>query len=157
MKAVKVKCIGKVDNLLQFVKTMKSHTGLGLKEAKDLCDSIRNHQGQEYLVYIQTSADSFEKEIQEFVGPMIQVSNREKERQIKLVSLGLGDDEDKIALVTDELASKLLMIVKRNQSQDLYPIFKDFLFDIVTEFNSEQLDELFNKNYTNQQEQNDVS
>ena len=156
MRAVKVKCIGKVNNLLQFVKTMKDHTGLGLKEAKDLCDSIRSNEGQEYLVWVN-SPESFEKEVREKIGPMIYISNREKERQVKLVSLGLGDDSDKIDLITDELASKLLMVVKQNQNRDLYPIFKDFLFDVVSGMTSEQLDELFNKNYTNQQEQNDVS
>ena len=141
MKAVKIKCVGKISNLLQFVKTVKSHTGLGLKEAKDLCDSIRGNEGQEYLVYV-TSPEAFEKEVREKIGHMIYVTNREKERQVKLVALGLGDDSDKIDLVTDELASKLLMIVKQNQSRDLYPIFKDFLFDVISDMNSEQLDEL---------------
>ena len=68
MKAVKVKCVGKISNLIQFVKTLKDHTGLGLKEAKDLCDSIRSHEGQEYLVYITTSPESFEKEVREKIG-----------------------------------------------------------------------------------------
>jgi hypothetical protein len=156
MRAVKVKCLGKIDSQLQFVKTMKSHTRLGLKEAKDLCDSIRSNEGQEYLVYVD-SPEAFEKEVREMVGPMVYISNREKERQVKLVALGLGDDSDKIDLIADELASKLLMVVKQNQSRDLYPIFKDFLFDVVSDMTSEQLDELFNKNYKNQQEQNDVS
>ena len=152
MKAVKIKCVGKISNLLQFVKTLKDHTGLGLKEAKDLCDSIRSNEGQEYLVYITSSPEAFEKEVREKIGHMIYVTNREKERQVKLVALGLGDDSDKIDLVTDELASKLLMIVKQNQSRDLYPIFKDFLFDVISDMNSEQLDELFNKNYIKQEQ-----
>ena len=144
MKLVRIKCVGKVQSLLQFVKTMKTHTGLRLKESKDLCDSIRDKEGQEFTIVVITSPEEFEREILEMVGPSIQVSNRERERHIKLLSLGLGDDIDKIDIIVDELSSKLLMKVKINKQVGLYDIYKDFFFDIVSEFNSEQLENFFN-------------
>ena len=64
----KIKCIGKVTNLLQYVKTVKSHTGLGLKEAKEFCEKTRDNQGVEFILSIQTSIASFEKEIRELIS-----------------------------------------------------------------------------------------
>lgn len=148
---VRIKCIGKIDSKLQFVKTMKTHSGLGLKESKDLCESIMENKGQDFIVNVITSPMEFENEISQMLGPNIQVSNREVERQIKLVSLGLGDDNDKIELILDDLSAKLLTKVRINNDRDLYPIFKNFLFDIITEFNSQQLEEIFNKNIVKQE------
>jgi hypothetical protein len=81
----KVKCVGSPNNMLQYVKIVKTHSGLGLKEAKDFCDSTRENRGKQFILEIRTSVQEFEKEIREHLGDSIQVCNREKERQMKLI------------------------------------------------------------------------
>ena len=150
----KVKCIGKTSNLLQYVKVVKDHSGLGLKEAKDFCDNTRSNQGQEFLLTIKTSLQLFEKDIREKVGDTIIVSNREKERQIKLISLGLGDKSDLIQLLSEEMASELVHKTHNNIGASLYSVFTDYMADVLTNFNAEQLDELFNNKLIKEKEQN---
>ena len=149
-----VKCIGKTNNLLQYVKTVKAHSGIGLKEAKEFCERTRDNQGVEFILPIQTSIASFEKEIREMVGDTIQVLNREKERQIKLISLGLGEKSDLIQLLSEEMASELVQKTHNNIGASLYSIFVDYMADVLTNFNAEQLDELFNNKLIKEKEQN---
>lgn len=148
----KIKCIGKTSNLLQYVKTVKAHSGLGLKEAKEFCDRTREYEGVEFILPIQTSIASFEKEIREMVGDTIQVLNREKERQIKLISLGLGDKSDLIQLLSEEMASELVQRTRHLNNSPLYSIFVDYMADVLTNFNAEQLDELFNNKIIKEKE-----
>jgi hypothetical protein len=150
----KIKCIGKVTNLLQYVKTVKSHSGLGLKEAKDFCDRTIECQGVEFTLPIITSVTEFEKEIREMIGDSVQVSNREKERQIKLISLGLGDKSDLIDLLAEEMASELVQRTRHLNNSPLYSIFVDYMSDVLTNFNAEQLDVLFNNKLIKEKEQN---
>lgn len=152
----KIKCIGQVTNLLQYVKTVKKHTGLGLKEAKEFCEKTRDNQGVEFILPIQTSITDFEKEICEMMGDSVQVSNRERERQIKLISLGLGDKSDLIELLAEEMASELVQITRHlsNNNSPLYSIFVDYMSDVLTNFNAEQIDELFNNKLIKEKEQN---
>jgi hypothetical protein len=150
----KIKCIGKVTNLLQYVKIVKTHSGLGLKEAKEFCEKTRDNQGAEFILPIQTSVASFEKEIREMIGDSVQVSNREKERQIKLISLGLGDKSDLIDLLAEEMASELVQRTRHLNNSPLYSIFVDYMSDVLTNFNAEQLDVLFNNKLIKEKEQN---
>lgn len=150
----KVKCVSRPSNMLKYVKTVKSHSGLGLKEAKDFCDRTRDSQGIEFLLPIQTSIVEFEKEIREMVGDSVQVSNREKERQIKLISLGLGDKSDLIQILSEEMASDLVLRTRHLNNSTLYSIFVDYMADVLTNFNAEQLDELFNNKLIKEKEQN---
>lgn len=154
---VKVKCIGKLGNLLQYVKIVKTHSGLGLREAKDFCDRTRENIGVDFFLPIQTSAAQFDKDIREMVGDAIQVSNTGKERQIKLVSLGLGDKSDLIELLAEEMASELVQRINNhntNYKLNLYSICTDYMADVLTNFNTEQLDELFNNKLIKEKEQN---
>jgi DNA replication protein DnaD len=151
----KIKCIGKVTNLLQYVKIVKTHSGLGLKEAKEFCEKTRDNQGAEFILPIQTSVVEFEKEIRDMIGDsIVQVSNREKERQIKLISLGLGDKSDMIDLLAEEMASELVQRTRHATNSPLYSIFVDYMSDVLTNFNAEQLDELFNNKLIKEKEQN---
>jgi hypothetical protein len=150
----KVRCVGKLTNMLQYVKLVKTHSGLGLKEAKDFCDMTISNQGLEFILEIRTSVQEFEKEIREHFGNSIQVCNREKERQMKLISLGLGDKSDLIELLAEEMASELAQRTRHLNNSPLYSVFTDYMADVLTSFNAEQLDELFNNKLIKEKEQN---
>jgi hypothetical protein len=150
----KVKCVGSPNNMLQYVKIVKTHSGLGLKQAKDFCDATRENRGKQFILEIQTSVQEFEKEIREHLGDSIQVCNREKERQIKLLSLGLGDKSDLIELLAEEMASELVHKTRTDFGASLYTVFTDYMADFLTNLNSEQLDELFNNKLIKEKEQN---
>lgn len=153
MKA-KVRCVGKLTNMLQYVKLVKTHSGLGLKEAKDFCDMTISNQGLEFFLEIRTSVQEFEKEIRDHFGNSIQVCNREKERQMKLISLGLGDKSDLIELLAEEMASELVQRTRHLNNSPLYSVFTDYMVDVLTNFNAKQLDELFNNKLIKEKEQN---
>lgn len=100
------------NNKLQFIKSLKSLTGLGLKEAKWICDDLnRAFSNSREMNFKETSVkssvdievDSFQKlkdfkeEIKNCSGDYSFVT-KEWDREIKLVSL-VGNREDYINLI----------------------------------------------------------
>lgn len=144
MERVKLKCLSKPPSLLQYVKIVKEHTGMDLKSTKDFCDNSIKYLGVEFELTVITSSKKFDDDISSLIGTSIQVHNHQRERQIKLISLGLGDKSDLIDLLADDMASELVFKVKSDNRAELYGIFNDYMSDILINFTPEQLDKLLN-------------
>jgi hypothetical protein len=148
MERLKIKCISKPSSLLLYVKAIKKHTGMGLKESKEFCERSIQYLGQEFDLSVTTSSDSLNKEINELLGAdQVIVSNTQRDRQMKLLSLGLGDSSDLIDLLADNLASELITMTNRHgtAAPSNYSVYIDFISDILINFTPEQLNELFIK------------
>jgi len=61
-----------------------------------------------------------------------------------------------IQLLSEEMASELVHKTHNNIGASLYSVFTDYMADVLTNFNAEQLDELFNNKLIKEKEQNDV-
>lgn len=144
MDRVRLKCLSKPGNFLQYVKIVKEHAGMDLRSAKDFCDNSVKYLGVEFELTIITSSKKFDDDISSLIGSSIQVYNHQRERQIKLISLGLGDKSDLIDLLADDMASELVFKVKSDNRAELYGIFNDYMSDILINFTPEQLDKLLN-------------
>jgi hypothetical protein len=152
MERVKLKCLSKPANFLQYVKLVKEHAGMDLRSAKDFCDNSIKYLGVDFELYITTSSKKFDDDISSLIGSSIQVYNHQKERQRKLISLGLGDKSDLIDLLADDMASELVFKVKSANQSGLYGIFNDYISDILINFTSEQLDKLLNNKLIKEKE-----
>lgn len=134
------------DNLLAFVKAIKDLSGLGLKEAKDLADSMRSDfsMGKHPMrdIYISKSDDKstfdriklFKDRLRENCTGLYEVTGMEWERQVKLLSLGVGEDIDYRDFIseyivytknTDELKSSLNTILSHLDRDKLVKIYEE--------------------------------
>lgn len=99
MKKVKLKLNKSVSSKLQFVKIIKDYTELGLKESKNVVDTL--HADMSKSVEITISND---KNVEDFIGEMrlhlkdeVSINGGIKfQRNHNLLSLGLGEKEDYI-------------------------------------------------------------
>lgn len=104
-KIVKIRII-KSDQFLNIVKLVKTYTGLGLKEAKDIVDEARSEQNLIDLsrytkVEIQPgmSTELFVKELNQFGTFDIIYNDVSLLREFKLYEIGIGDRECAIEFI----------------------------------------------------------
>lgn len=79
---------------LRSVKAIKDLTGLGLKDSKYLCDDLYDSPNIPKLIECRVIETLDIKKILSDFPPEIKVSFIEEERNIKLLSLGMGELED---------------------------------------------------------------
>lgn len=108
MKKVRMKCITKTNSKLAFVKLIKEYSELGLKEAKDLVDSL--DYGPDVTIEFDaqdtTSINQFRKDMIDKVGGQYSITGGiEFDREFKLLTLGLGTEEDYVDFISENLTS----------------------------------------------------
>jgi len=114
MKLIKVKYIGgSTYSLLKFVKIVKDHTGMGLKDAKDFVDSVIGSPGVETPLSVINPLE-FEKDLIQSNQNAFVVINAQKMRHDKLIQLGLGSKEDLIQSLSEEISTELYLRIKRS-------------------------------------------
>lgn len=124
---------------LSFVKALKTFSGLGLKESKDICDTLNSGPvGKHTSFDIHVNVDDvdiikFRKDLQDCTGDYIIGNTQEYIREFKLLSIGIGNEEDYI-----EYISKLLI---EGDVEDKTKI----LNIILSKFNKDQLVEILSK------------
>ena len=129
---------------LSFVKFIKDHSGMGLKESKEWCDIAMTELGKKQYLTIKTSLAELKKDSQS-IGFDISFEDKEKQRHLKLIGLGLGDDMDKIEIIAEELGNKLSVQVRQRQFEHIAVVAEDFFKDFLLTLNSQQIEELINK------------
>ncbi len=101
----------------------KSHTQWGLKQAKDWVDNFSFGKSQSLDVL---DPIKFERELEEIGG--VKSYSTSQKRQRKLISIGLGDMENKIDFLSQELTD-----LAKNYGcaySDYLRFFKDLLIDM---------------------------
>lgn len=121
-----------------------------LKEAKDWCDLISKYpNGEEYFeLNIKTNFSDFLADLNSLTDYKFEVIDKSEERNLKLMSLGLGSLENKIDLVSKGLSLKLIRlseIHKNDHVGGLYDVYFDFFKDFLIDLNDDKLDEFVNK------------
>lgn len=135
---------------LAFVKALKDVSGLGLKEAKDLADTLHHGFGTgsktiEISIgvnngYTKPSPKTI-KDIKDFIKYLNENCSGDYtvgggiafERESKLLSLGMGSDADYISFI-----SKVMMEKSRTE-------IEEFMSSIMSNVNREDLQKIFNK------------
>jgi hypothetical protein len=149
MKTIKIKLVEPTPNKLAFVKLMKECSGLGLKEAKDLCDDlhqnphivrempIRDWESYDYNTGVTTPATTdyrrkFTTEIKDVGGRFVVNGGVQWDRNVKMLQLGIADKPDYIEFMKDYILNKF------DNSEDL-------LTFVLDKLSKEDLQEVFNK------------
>jgi hypothetical protein len=129
---------------LKLVRTIKYNTNLGLKEAKEWCDDICLPYMDQYKeLDIVTDLVEFRSELSEHDFGF-EVLDKQEERNLKLMLLGLSDKQDKIDLISNELSRNLERIVRIRSNESLHNIYFDFFTDFLLDLNDDKLEELIN-------------
>ena len=148
-KTIKIKLVRPTAEKLKFVKLIKDCSGLGLKESKDLCDSMHSNPSKTFEMPIRdwetrdwstgittpTQTDYIKKfttEIKDIDGEFFVNGGTQWERNIKMLRLGIADKSDYTDFMKEYILSKI------GNSEEIL----NFVFDKVTK---EELQEIFNK------------
>ena len=105
MKKIRMKCVEKTPSKLAFVKLIKEVSGLGLKESKDIADTFDYdiNRPVEFEISRDKSIDQFRKDLKEIGGQYLVNGGLEFEREYKLLTLGLGEQEDYVDFISENL------------------------------------------------------
>jgi translation elongation factor EF-Ts len=105
MKKIRLKCVEKTPSKLAFVKLLKEVTGYGLKESKDIADTFDYDINKvvEFEILRDKSIDQFRKDLREIGGQYLVNGGVEFDREYKLLTLGLGEQEDYVDFISQNL------------------------------------------------------
>lgn len=109
MKKIRMNCVQKTPSKLAFVKLIKQVSGLGLKESKDIADTFDYdiNKTVEFEIPRDISIDQFRKDLKEIGGQYLVRKEKnggiEFEREYKLLTLGLGEQEDYVDFISENL------------------------------------------------------
>ena len=105
MKKIRMKCVQKTPSKLAFVKLIKEVSGLGLKESKDIVDTFDYDINKivEFEISKDRSIEKFREELKDIGGEYLVNGGLEFEREYKLLTLGLGEQEDYVDFISENL------------------------------------------------------
>jgi hypothetical protein len=149
MKTIKIKLVQPTTQKLAFVKLIKECSGLGLKEAKELCDElhsrpdivlempIRDWETYDYNTGATTPATTdyrrkFTTEIKNIEGKFFVNGGVQWDRNVKMLQLGIAEKSEYTEFMKDYILNKF------DNSEDL-------LTFVLDKFSKEDLQEVFNK------------
>lgn len=144
---IRVRLLEKCDRRLAFVKLLKNHGDLGLKEAKDLMEDIEDKFKRKTGEYVEFDIISNEK-LKSFKEDLISddiklhiIGGKEWTRELRLLSL-VGDKEDSLKFIEDNMLvshnilNKILKLAfDKLSNEDVIEIIdeisKEFNFDEI--------------------------
>ena len=105
MKKIRMKCVQKTTSKLALVKLIKEVSGLGLKDSKDIVDSFDYDINKivEFEISKDRSIEKFREELKDIGGEYLVNGGLEFEREYKLLTLGLGEQEDYVDFISENL------------------------------------------------------
>lgn len=126
---------GDVSSKLHFVKLIKFSTRLGVRESKDICDHLCSNIGKtvEIEIYdeLEVKDGEFYKTIPYLMenlprcGDISFNGGKDYQREIKILSLGIGENEDYYRVIEEYLnlnnsfINNILSKLKREDLQEL--------------------------------------
>lgn len=156
LKKLKITQNKREERRLGFVKALKDITGLGLKDTKELSDILHNgFNGQAYphtfptpplkdnpyTIEVPLDDGKTHDDVRKFIkflndectGDYDIIGGAEWERDIKLLSLGIGTNDE-----YREMIKRLLMYGSQEKMES-------FIDDMLVESNRENLEKVYNK------------
>lgn len=130
MKKIRMKCVQKTPSKLAFVKLIKQVSGLGLKESKDIADTFDYdiNKTVEFEIPRDISIDQFRKDLKEIGGQYLVNGGLEFEREYKLLTLGLGEQEDYVDFISENYFTNqedtIKFILSKLTKEDLIELTK---------------------------------
>ena len=140
---IRIQLIERCPNKLQFVKLIKDCTGLGLKEAKNVCDRLHDRPDLIEEITVHDSIDEngitysnkFINGMREVIqGKFIVTGGIQWQRDIKMLSLGIADESDYIDFTNE------FLIDNRNLE-----VSQTILRFALSKLSKEELQEVFNE------------
>ena len=140
---IRIQLIERCPNKIQFVKLIKDCTGLGLKEAKNVCDRLHDRPDLIEEITVHDSIDEngitysnkFINGMREVIqGKFIVTGGIQWQRDIKMLSLGIADESEYIDFVNE------FLIDNRNLEKS-----QTILRFALSKLSKEELQEVFNE------------
>ena len=117
---------------LKFCRMIKELSGITLRESKDIVDWVYEHHNQIKTIESNLTPVEARKVINEWCPPEITIDDLENQRNIKILSLGIGTDEEYrealrfylgFEMSDSKIIDKVVQLLNRDQMIELA---KDF-------------------------------
>jgi DNA-binding transcriptional MerR regulator len=129
---IKLRVVNPCNSKLKFIKELKTATGLGLKESKDIVDWLHDNQSKDMTVPFISyeSLKIFKDEVEHFGGLVLINGGLEWNRNIKMLELGIGEKEEYVDTISEYLFSNndlnlLSSILSKLNKEQLIETIKD--------------------------------
>ena len=139
---VRIKLVSPTTQKLAMVKIVKNYTGLGLKEAKDIVDTLHAYPNKSIEIDLSkdlvvnenviANAKSFSKALDGVDGTFLINGGVQYERNKKILDLGIGTEEDYSDFITEYMFEKTPSFVKdkfsklkKDQLEEIYKILTE--------------------------------
>lgn len=110
---IKISCPKKPESKLLFVKKLKEYTGLGLKDAKDIADSLFDDSNYSHrLTFNCESVNKVREDFKNCGGETIIFGGEEYLRELKLLNIGLGEHSDYVNFILENLDGQSINVIK---------------------------------------------
>lgn len=141
---IRIQLIEPCRNKLYFVKLIKDCTGLGLREAKDVCDRLHNRQDLIEEIIVKDNLDEngvhysrkFIEGMKNIEGKFNVTGGIQWQRNLKMLSLGIADESDYIDFTNEFLIDNRNLEVSETILRfALSKLSKEDLQEVFTEIN----------------------
>lgn len=140
-KHIKILMVRPTTNKLNFVRSIKIHTGCGLKEAKYVCDDLHekyNNKSRavasvEVFNKVDISLLSSELKNKCPDGEFIINGGQQFERHVKMLKLGMGDKEDYIHAIKE-----MVFDFQENKFKGIFEL-------VLNKLSDDELKDIFDK------------
>lgn len=135
---IKIKLISPAKQKLQLVKLIKEFSGMGLRDSKDLCDSLHDNPHLYHdmpidrTITIVDPVKRFTLELKNIDGQFLVNSGIQWERDVKILKLGIADKSD----YSDFLKNYIFSSFENSEN---------ILNLALSKLSKEQLEEVFNQ------------
>ena len=136
MYKVRVKMLEPSNSKLHLVKSLKDLSGLGLRDSKNIIDELHYGREQTIILNSRDDAKTLKKEFNDY-GKFQINGGVDHDRNIQLLSLGLGETQEYI----DEISDRIFFQLDDENSKlmlnfALSKITQENLIEILNESNS---------------------
>ena len=129
---------------LGLVKAIKFSTDLGLKEAKEFCDRFRFEQISSGFLVVKSVSD-LRMNLEKMTDWEFIIDDTKRQRMKKLVAIGIGSNQTKIDILTDEVASKLYQDIQILNSENMFLLIKEHFSQLMKDIDDDSIGKLYEK------------
>ncbi len=140
MSKITIKLVRPTTQKLPLVKLIKDCSNLGLKESKDICDNLHSNPSKSCEIPIrQSDGIDFRRRfidgLKDIDGQFIVNGGAQWERNIKMLQLGIGEKDDYIEAISEDIKSSnsdnlLLFVLGKLTKEELKDAFNQIKIEL---------------------------
>lgn len=134
----------KGEKYLGLVKAIKFSTNLGLKEAKYFCDRFKDGSINEDYLEVQ-DVEILKDNLIQMTDWRFIIEDKKMKRKKVLIEIGIGDNNDKIDIISDNITSKLYNYISNQEKINHFNTIKNEITELLKDIDAKSIEKLYEK------------